>query len=435
MHIYTLALFAFLCGACSGLTSKSKKRTNEAPSQTNESENPEQASSTPGGDIYADLFMAEIKRQVVPSPFNDCIRGMLETISGEEISGWVIDTCELSKGNFAQLGGHGIIIYVDGGEGGGTSSNSEDVAFVPAAAKGALALPATPPASYIVARGHIERKVLYAGKEYVGKFGFKFPLGQYVRKGKLLRIDGVSASALSALFAKASHDKSVYSSVPSIPFDFDQSQTLPEIDVNFLKRIPQQKTPVATTVVPVHMRLVKRSNGTGNELWDVDFIKTLLLRANDVAKGRFSFSLQTVSDIKDDAQFAMNQWPLLAYWNPQINTRASGEITTYISNSTTTDAVGMSWIQVLYTPIIVIRGREDQYTSFEFLNNTALVFLHEMGHESNLNHSDGSNPVHTDAFDDPAWLDHVTEYYKELVKRQGEAPTCIQWNQDGVWKC
>lgn len=407
-----------------------------SPSNPKKSPQTQTGGTASGAYIDGDLFVKTYDARVVPSPFNDCVVGEIEELSATTLSGWLIDICALKKGDAAQAGANGVVVYLDvETKGSQPPANSDAVAFVPAASKGVLSSPATPPSAYVIGLTEVNRKFVYQKKEYNGKFGFQLPLAQYVSKGKIIRIDGIASSIVSQLLAKQSHDQALYGSAAAMAFDFQQNEPLAKADLDYLKFIPQQKYPVSSTIVPVHMKVVQRSNGTGNELWEPKFIQAMLQRASDVGQGRFSFSLQSVSPIKDDAQYAMEQWPLLAHWNPKVDTRASGEIFAYVSHPTTADAVGLSWIQVLYTPIIIVRGRQDQYNSFEFLNNTALVFLHEMGHESNLNHSNGVDPLHTDAFDQPVWLEHVTKYYQELLKHKGEPPVCIMYDQNGEVKC
>lgn len=441
LNLINLFLVCLLCVACSN----GEKRR---PHDKNQPSSP--SSNTPTDNdarVDIDAWLASPAGAVDPSPFADCTRGMVESFTATAVTGWVLNTCELAKGNLDLAWQSGVIVYLQGEQLNPTKpATNSDVGFVPAASAGTLISPATAPTPYVASRATKTRRILYKGKELTAAIGFDIPLAAFVQKGNVLRIDGLSASELAQKLQLSETKYAAYSSYELTPFDFSLTEPLASADLANLRNIPQQRFNRSSTVLPVHIRVITQADGAGNELWDASFIKTMLQRASDIGQGNFTFSLQSIEGIKDTPQYNMSQWDVLRTWNPRLDTRKSGEIVAYISHPTLAGTDGLSWIQTLYTPIIVMRARQATYKDFALLHNTALIFLHEMGHESNLDHDNGSGAVHADAFDDPfkpvkpdqykKWLDHVTPYYQELVKRTGEPPVCISYDHGGGdYKC
>lgn len=133
--------------------------------------------------------------------------------------------------------------------------------------------------------------------------------------------------------------------------------------------------------VPVDVWVVRRSDGTGNPLWNELYIENLLWQASVQTNFTVHFWLQNLTLYDDTATYTLNQLPLLSFLR---DLRIPRVITVVISNPETTDSAGSSFAEYTARPYFVMRSRLPDESG---LIPTALIFLHELGHNMNLQHT------------------------------------------------
>ena len=156
-----------------------------------------------------------------------------------------------------------------------------------------------------------------------------------------------------------------------------------------------QSDALSNTAIPVDVWVVKRSDGTGNELWDYPYTQSMLWHASSNVDFTVHFWLRHFNYYYSTDDYDRNQGPLLSHLR---SLRTAGVITVVISNPETTDNAGIAFVQYSDRPFFVMRSRIQDWSG---LDPTSHIFLHELGHNLNLQHGsqDGLGiPFHTDDY-------------------------------------
>lgn len=151
-----------------------------------------------------------------------------------------------------------------------------------------------------------------------------------------------------------------------------------------------------TDVVQVNVTIVTRTSGAGNDLWSDAYIDRLLAEATRLVHGVVVFSRGHTRIEADDSVYAMNQGQLLQHYGQHPVPHA---INVIISRPDTEDSAGRSRPWYAHEPLFVMRAR-----SGDTITDTALIYLHELGHNLGLAHE--SNPFYQDGLTtDNYWME------------------------------
>lgn len=137
---------------------------------------------------------------------------------------------------------------------------------------------------------------------------------------------------------------------------------------------------LGSTTIPVDVWVMTRNDGTGNELWDYQYTQNMLWHASAQVDFTVSFWLRSFDYDSNTDDYDLNQGPLLSYLR---SLRTPSVITVVISNPNTTDSAGVSFVQYSNQPFLVMRSRFQDWSG---LDPTSHIFLHELGHNMNLQH-------------------------------------------------
>lgn len=153
----------------------------------------------------------------------------------------------------------------------------------------------------------------------------------------------------------------------------------------------------AESTLPVRILVVTRTDGTGNPLWTKGYIAELLDTASAMTGHTAVFTLASNEAIANDRAYASTQEGLL----PTARSLARpGVLTILVSRPDTEDYAGLTdqaGPKGSRAPFLIMRSR---HTTWEGINATAAILLHELGHQMGLHHKpeafldDGH--IHTD---------------------------------------
>lgn len=152
---------------------------------------------------------------------------------------------------------------------------------------------------------------------------------------------------------------------------------------------------LVSAAVSVDVWVVKRNDGTGNELWDAYYTQSMLQHASSHVASTVDFRLRNFTSYYSTDDYELNQDPLHSRLK---RLRHPHVITVVISSPATTDSAGVATIQYSNAPFLVMRSRVQDWSS---LDSTSCIFLHELGHNMALRHEpqDGARiPFHADDY-------------------------------------
>jgi hypothetical protein len=139
-------------------------------------------------------------------------------------------------------------------------------------------------------------------------------------------------------------------------------------------------------VLPVHVTVITRSSGAGNDLWTEAHIRQVLGEATRLVEGVVSFQL-TYSRIEaDDSAYVLNQGQLLQRYGQHPTPRV---LTVIISRPDTEDSAGRARTLYAHKPLVIMRARPGDTPE-----ETAKILLHEYFHTLGLGHE--PNPFYGD---------------------------------------
>lgn len=166
-----------------------------------------------------------------------------------------------------------------------------------------------------------------------------------------------------------------------------------------------------TFASPLNLYISTNDAGAGNDSWrQSDYLYSLLEKIKSIVGNVAGFKLTLQQQIRSSFYYDNHdQYPLLANYN---YLRGFGRVTAIVSGFNTPLTAGLSWLGRTDQPIFVMRSRYNypyfntgntiNYKSETALDNTAKIFLHELGHNMGLNHC---NAVATGALcTDNYWL-------------------------------
>ena len=141
-----------------------------------------------------------------------------------------------------------------------------------------------------------------------------------------------------------------------------------------------------------------RADGSGNEMWSQGYIQDLLKTASDIAGNAVRFVVGSIDLITTGGLFEANQDPVLRSSYAWTTPPSPGKLTVAISQPNTTDAAGLNWAGLPFggtsdpSPYFVMRARNDN------LDETAMIFLHELGHSLGFGHDDSVGGMSADSY-------------------------------------
>lgn len=143
----------------------------------------------------------------------------------------------------------------------------------------------------------------------------------------------------------------------------------------------RKRTPKALLV---DVKVLTSSTG-GNELWSEAYTRKVISEATRLLEGDMVFTLASYERIVNDALYNGNtQGDVLGSY---VSTRRDGRVTVYISNPNTWDSAGLAYQGTTLAPYLVMRSRQNDGSASDF-EETARIFLHELGHNMGFTHGD-----------------------------------------------
>lgn len=169
--------------------------------------------------------------------------------------------------------------------------------------------------------------------------------------------------------------------------------------------------------VGVKFIVARKKDGTGNEKWvDKTYLEAVLKEASRISTN-VNFILVSISSKNDDGLFLGNNQ--LPHLNLATRKASKKYITVAISGEKTTSSSGLAWVGYRKVPVFAMRSRfngTDAKTP-KAINNTAGIFVHELGHNMGLNHASRTSPIHTDNYTRvEGGLKLSAEYFKKNLK-------------------
>ncbi len=155
---------------------------------------------------------------------------------------------------------------------------------------------------------------------------------------------------------------------------------------------------------PVAFTIVERTDGSGNAMWTRQYARALLAEASRLVDYAVTFELVDVHTVENDYEYRQTQLELLSMYTGH---GAPGMVNVIISRPDTEDSAGRSRPWRAHTPLFVMRARPG-----DTITDTALIFLHELGHNLGLAHE--SNPFYGDGLTTDNY--HMEDTGRQLLR-------------------
>lgn len=147
--------------------------------------------------------------------------------------------------------------------------------------------------------------------------------------------------------------------------------------------------------MPVNMEVTLDNNGGGNNAWkESDYVLAVLAQARVVIGNVVGFDITKKDYYRNSGLYQdKNQ---LSTLNRASGFRSRNKIQVHISGPGTTSSSGLSWVGKNTEPVFAMRARYNDwsnpssYKSAAAYDNTAKIFLHELGHNMGLDHCGSS---------------------------------------------
>lgn len=144
----------------------------------------------------------------------------------------------------------------------------------------------------------------------------------------------------------------------------------------------------------VNFFILRKDNGSGNELWSAEFVEQMVKDLTDLTEGNVKFVIASRKYIKNTDSY--NLKTLEEAGGKYLHLKKFTEITVLIANPGTTDAWGKAMnVNYNYEPYFTMRARSDIPSDRSKARNAAAIFLHELGHNMDMEH-DYEDAVHMD---------------------------------------